>query len=287
MFNSAFAYSKESDLFGAVKQISFVSQTVTLVDNEYKDTEVPLEGILFLEEIGELNGYAVYNHDVLKLDDDSKFWEIEKLENGNFVFHSLDKETFSRTKTNKEFPSSELKDFENVLFVAGNIYELAVEVKEEEEAKLLDENALVIREVNNGEVTYFYGLNNKEKEEIDLIPALTILLNEKYHRTTLSYKVFEDSLEANTFKVVDPMELVNYVTGLTYEVSEDTHIEFKEVDASNYVGTIGVKGLDLTTEQEDKSVCEGTPCEACVEEEETCKECGKFLSACNGDCELW
>lgn len=74
-----------------------------------------------------------------------------------------------------------------------------------------------IMAVKDKQLNYFYALNDKEDQTVDLIPVLFVganLINgEVYYREEFSYNDYEENIEDGTFVEVTPQELQNYALG--------------------------------------------------------------------------
>lgn len=283
MFKKSMGYVKEVELLGDVSKVDFRKSLIYLDNGVGDELEFASEDVEILEELFELNGSIAFEKDVLS-DDKGRLYRIELCDDGMLQLHLLDnKLEVSVSGTKFEINDDTLKSLESNLEVIGHFYEILAELP-----KVPDFNIKIVRETESGETTYFYACNNKETEEIDLVKVIFIghhiLEEEDYTRTTLSYEVYQDSLDAGSLKEVNPQELVNYVTGLTYNADSDVKCGDEDdcknglmkcrceenltaMSAENFAGKYIIRDEDL------------------VEEEDICDDCDELRDECN--CEDW
>lgn len=256
---NGFVYDKESKEIGAIAGIDFLKQTLTILTDDEDKVVAKISNIVFLEEVGVIGEVGVINHDVLSTVD-GKMYEVDLQKDGNTVQIHLLNDKLERVAVGEEFDKEDIGQLEPYVVVLGNIFEM------EEELPTVDFNIRVVREVSNGEVTYFYACNNAEQEEVDLIKVVFIghqlLEEETYERRTISHDVYLDSVDAGTIKEINPQELLNYVTGLTYgkTITEPVINDFKFEEE--------IKNKEDKEEDND---------------EDYCNDCGESLEEC--DCE--
>jgi hypothetical protein len=265
-----FAFDNESKSLGAIAGVNFVKQTMEILTDEEEVVVAKLENVVFLEEIGYIGNEGIINHDVV-MSADGKLFEIELQEDGKHVqLHLLDK-GLNRTELGDSILKEDLSVLAPYVELVGNKFEL-----EPEEDETLDFNIRIVRTHENGEFGYSYACNNIAKEEIDLIKVLFIghkLLEEKaYERVTVSHEEYIALVESGKLKEVSPNELMNYVTGMTYNPSSEVEAEYNDNDE----------------EDENLDNCDCYECRMARGEdvdEDYCDECGEQDEDC--DCKGW
>lgn len=266
-------YAKEKNVLGAIGVINYLDETVTLVDDMSVLHVVEMEELVELEAIGMLGDFMVYNHDVLKNTNNGLVYEIEIQEDETVRFHIIDK-NYEREANGDlaPFKKEVLSQYEHVLELLGCIYDLKQELPK------VDFNIRIIRHFEDGEITYYYvGNNGKEQQTVDLVKALFIghklIEEEAYERVTISYEKYLEGIANGLYTEVDPMELANYVAGVTYESSESKeyvalnseveHVTTEEIDTlfelAHLVPVMVEDTIDL--------------CNVCQEDEDEC-DCG-------------
>lgn len=271
--NKNIGYSKELNIMGTFVKIDYKNEKVTLMD-EYEDIhELPFNDVIELKHIGFLDGERgeidIYQNDVLKLKNGSDLYEIDFAEDEKIVLYQLD-EKLKRTKRSKSIEKSKLDNYKGSLELIDSIHLLRNEIK-----KSVDFNIRIFRSVTDNGVTYYYAGNNVEDETVDLIKAIFLeneLLQDSYERTTLSYEEFLGKVEAGEIKEVDPMNLKNYVLGMTHDSADNANTVLSpkvthkaDEVVMSFDGNINFKTVD--------------------EIEDYCQECHNNEENCN--CELW
>jgi hypothetical protein len=273
MFNSEdfIVYAKEAQLIGELGAIDFAKQNVTVIvqdENGKYEEVVELADATFLQKVGVLRGVNIFDRDVVGSVDGKK-WEVVLQENKETVqLHLLD-EKLNRVEAGDVFGKEELKELDPYVELVDSIFVLKDEL---EEVDLTGFKIMVVREVVDGDTTYFYAMNKKDTEEVDLIKA-TIFedTDEDYTRITLSYNVFVDSLNAKTLVEVEHQEFLNYLIGLkSFEEDEKAEVEQKEADIADIQASLG--GI-------------GKPKKVQEEVEVTCEDCDEPISEC--ECPEW
>lgn len=269
MFKKAIGYVEQDDLLGAVVGVDFRRNNVTLIDGDGKESVYDSNLIEFLEEVFELNGMTIFNKDVIS-EDGEKLYQVELHDSGQVQLHLLS-DKLEIVASGDKFTQDEVSEVVlRGMGLVGNIYELLSELPQAP-----DFNIKTVREFEDGNVTYFYACNNKEKEEIDLIKVLFVghhlLEEEDYTRITLSHEVYLDSINSGTLKEINPQELMNYITGIS-SFKED------EVDDEEPVDDWEVK-----CGYEKECLLGDRDCQC--KENEGCTNCGADNYNC--DCNLW
>lgn len=311
MLEQTLAYDKSKKVFGAIAEVSFIKGTITISDGKDELHECQLGNVIELKKVGELGDVVVYNHDVLSGHGDSKGnegkkWEVELGESGKMRLHLLDRK-LNRVQTGEDFEVSRLTELSSTLTLEGSIYELEVE-------SLVDFNIRIVRQNMDGEITYFYVCNNKDKEEIDLIKVIymgsKLLEEEDYQRVTVSHEDYLARVEKGHLKEVGANELQNYVLGMTYQPTKqdkEDMVVLKPTSKSfayNEVGDYPDDKEELEEEyedemeDEDEDDCECPYCVAYREEQkeqeantnvnadkDICEKCKEPEEDC--DCVLW
>jgi hypothetical protein len=220
-------YSEKLNVLGNIGEISYLKNSVVLVDENGDLHEANLDEITFLEEIGELGEDVIYDHDVLE-NSWGKKWEVELQEDKQKVtFYLLDNK-LNRVEKGKAIELEEFSSLSELVSLVGNLYELKSDIP------VVDFNINIVKDFNGDYYTYFYACNNKEKNQIDLIKVVfvgTYLLEEEdYSRRTLSHDVYLDSIDAGTLKEVSPQELQNYAMGVMDGATSNKTIDFNDYD---------------------------------------------------------
>jgi hypothetical protein len=241
---------------GEVALIDFLEGEVHVIPVEEKAVILiePLEDATFLPFIGTLDKEKIYNGDVVGSVDGQR-WEIEMKEDGEtLVLHFLDK-SLNRTTQGREFNKKELDELSHLVDYIGNIHVMRDKLPK------VEFRVTTVREVENGEVTYFYAMNNVEKEEVDLIKASIFEQGseEPYNRITLSHAVFLDSIQAGTITEVKIEEYLNYLVGMQSFKEEEDRVERKRLAITKLADRFG--------------------------EEETCEVCEEHVDDCT--CTVW
>ena len=266
-------YAKEKNVLGAIGVINYLDETVTLVDDMSVLHVVEMEELVELEAIGMLGDFMVYNHDVLKNTKNGLVYEIEIQDDEKARFHIINK-NYEREADGdlRPFPRDIISTYVGTLELLGCIYDLKQELSK------VDFNIRIIRHFEDGEITYYYvGNNGKEQQTVDLVKALFIghklIEEEAYERVTISYEKYLEGIANGLYTEVDPMELANYVAGVTYESSESKeyvainneveHVTTEEIDTlfelAHLVPVMVEDTIDL--------------CNVCQEDEDEC-DCG-------------
>lgn len=260
--NKNIGYSKEKNVLGAIVAVNLILSTVTLMDGEGVTHTTSINDVIELEELGSIDGRFIYESDVVKLNTTGKVYEFVTIENGEIAMWLLDDKLNRRPNgRGVGFERKQLKAFEGgILELLGNIHELRAN------KPTVDFNIAIYRNIEDGEVTYWYAGNNKEEEAVDLIKVIflghKLIEEDEYERLTYSYEDFLDLVEDKTLVEASPSQLANYVTGLTYgNKNVVAKAEFKPNEK-----------LDVKRE-------------ALIEEDDKCEECGNNENNCN--CELW
>jgi hypothetical protein len=271
--NKSVGYSEEHNIFGAIVGVDFIKGTVTLMEDNGETHVVDINDVEELKEIGVMNGVYVYERDVLE-HVNGNLYEVELTDFDKVVVHLLDSK-LNRVKTGSAINKENFEAMGKHAKVVDSIFVLRKNLP------TVDFNIRIVRVNNKDGVQYFYVGNNKENETVDVIKVVYagqhLLEEEEYHRFTISHEEYLALVKQGVYKEVQPMELANYILGLT-----NGKISAKNNDVTN---------LDADDDLDD--ICE-TPCEDCdcelsesveEEEEEYCDECQELEEDC--DCELW
>ncbi|UNY48840.1 hypothetical protein P9294_gp125 [Bacillus phage FADO] len=270
--NKNIGYSKELNIMGTFVKIDYKNEKVTLMD-EYEDIhELPFNDVIELKHIGFLDGERgkidIYQNDVLKLKNGNDLYEIDFVEDEKIVLYQLD-EKLKRTKRSKSIEKSKLDNYKGSLELIDSIHLLRHEIK-----KSVEFNVKIFRSATENGVTYYYAGNNVEDKTVDLIKAIFLeheLLQDAYERTTLSYEEFLGKVETGEIKEVDPMNLKNYVLGMTHDSADNANTVFQP---------------QIATLHKFETIIPETEIKKTVDEiEDYCQECHNNEENCN--CELW
>lgn len=260
--NKNIGYSEEVKVLGSIVAVNLLDETVTLMDENEELHTVAMSGVIELQEVGSLDEIYIYEGDVLKVTETGKLYEVVVLEDDKIAMALLNNklERVEGAQGSAQ-DRSVLTSLQGVVELQGSIHELRNEVK------TVDFNLAVFRKFVGGEVTYFYAGNDKVKGEVDLIKVLFlghhIIEEEAYERTTFSHEQFLEMVESGLLKEVNPMEVANYVAGLTHGKPSAPMV------------TDDVSSLDYDdSENEDKE-----------DDTEYCEECDYPEDEC--ECELW
>lgn len=281
--NKAIGYAKEAKVLGGIGNVSFLEGTVTLVDENEELHVVDIDEVIELAEIGKIGKVSVYRHDVLTSVEINRKYEIDLDTRGLAHLYLLD-DKLERVKVGDSFEPATVSKFEGVLEVVGSIFEL----KNQKES--IDFNMRIVRESKNGEITYFYVGNNVEEETVDLIKVIyiahKIFEGEVYERITITHEEYLEDVASGVLKEVNPMELANYVTGVSYGHTpvntDDFAGEFAEEeddDEDDY----DIFPDDIDDDEDDDF--ENTGFAPQDEDDDSCDECGEHEDDC--DCDLW
>lgn len=293
VLNKSIGYSKNHNVVGAIVEISFLNETMTLMDEDGNTYGTIIDDVQILDEIGKLEGMLVYKHDVfVSVVDKSKLYEVDLHEDGLVIFHVLN-EKLERVSKGTPFEKDNLHMFGTYLDFVGN--KLKMEADMEALKPAINFNIAVFRNIdeNDGEVTYYYVGNNAEEETVDLVKATFFghqIFDLPYERITLSHEDFLVQVANGELKEVQPMELSNYITGT-----------YGQEQVAQFV--ISTRPIEITNESEECCEVDEDCCEVDllfdidedttkisnneVEQklEDVCQKCGESEDEC--DCELW
>lgn len=293
--SDAMAFSVSLNMIGLISEVNFKKSTITLEVESGECLEVEMEDVKILDVIGVLGGECAYNHDVL-MSADGKLYEIELQEdNKNVKLHLLN-EGLQRIKAGVVFLAKDIHLFSKELEVVGNIHELMKDVLEAERVEMeMDEenksfNIKTVRELKDGNTTYYYACNNLENEEIDLIKVIYVghylLEEEKYVRNTVSHDEFEALLENGKLKEVNPIEIMHFITGATYNDMKDSSSEYslnEELTESDETADATEVETESDTEYSDEEACDCDDCRMDARGLDFCSDCGDTFDDC--ECE--
>jgi hypothetical protein len=280
--NDNIGYVERLNILGAIVAVNLLEGKATLITDDETFHEVEIEEIVELREIGilvekdddnTLKQKYVYEADVLKVIETGQLYEVVVLDNGQIAMHTLDKKLNRiEDKQGIAFDKSKIGSLSGVVKLMGNAYQLRAEQVS------YDFNIRVARKIENGEVTYFYVGNNKENESIDLIKVIylghQLIEEEDYSRETLTYEEYKELIDSGELKEVDPMQLANYVAGLTYQPTyAKGQFTIADLEDTEVKGRPDVDDEDKSDELFDE------------DDEEICDDCGEPVEDC--DCELW
>jgi hypothetical protein len=269
-------YATEVNVLGAIVGVDFLTGKVTLMDEHEKTHVVDIDEVLELREIGKLNGKFVYQNDVIKHTHNDKLYEVDFVDGGKAVLYLLDKK-LNRVQAGDVFVPDQISKFEQYAELVDNIHVLR------QKAPTVDFNIRVVRHVENGETTYYYVGNNKDEETVDLIKVVYmghVLIEEAdYLRETCTYDEYLEAVADGKFKEVDPMELANYVLGVTRGQGEKAQeVDNRDISEECCDADDNMDVTDVDVEDDDSD-------EEIEEIEDICEECGEDEEDC--DCELW
>jgi hypothetical protein len=213
---NGFVYDIESGVIGAVAGVDFIKQTITILADDDTLITSKLTDVEFLVQLGEIGGVGIIDGDVVITADD-KMYEIVAIGESDVQLHLLDRK-LKRVEAGSVIERTGLSELAPYVTLVGNIREL-------EPIPAVEFNVTIVRQMDNGEFKgYYYACNNADKEEVDLIKVVFIghnlLKEEKYERITVTHDEYLELVEDGTLKEVNPQELMNYVTGLTYGKNE-------------------------------------------------------------------
>jgi len=247
----ALGYSHELNLVGEIAEVSFIKHTVTLVDFDGKHHVVKRDTVTVLVELGEINGEMVYDRDVVQsLISDDKYELVLQEDGKNVQVHLLD-EKFNRVEAGELIAIDEISSLGvYVDFYGGNIFEL-LQLQDKKEDEKSNFNVNIVKSYKDGSYEYYYACNDKSNEVVDLIKVLymghQLLKEESYSRVELSYDQYHSMIKDNELQEVSPQELLNYVTGATYNSKSDEVEDLGKYSSESDEE----KGEDLTDNCED------------------------------------
>lgn len=240
---NGFVYDAESGVIGAVAGVDFIKQTITILADDDSLITSKLADVEFLAQLGEIGGVGIIDGDVVITADD-KMYEIVAVNENDVQMHLLNKK-LERVEAGELFEKSGLGQLAPYVTLVGNIREL-------EPIPAVDFNIVVVRQMDNGEFKgYYYACNNADKEEVDLIKVVFIghnlLEEEKYERITVTHDEYLELVEDGTLKVVNPQELMNYVTGMMYGKNE---VAVADPDDDDFEDDLDDEDLDEYDEED-------------------------------------
>jgi hypothetical protein len=262
MFNSeTVVYAHDVKEFGKVVAIDFRTGKVTLDDGFDNEVETHINEITELVELGELEGFSVYDRDVLQ-DETGKLYELVFKDN-MIEIHALDSR-LERTEIVDIIRLQDLRDLEGELKLVDSVFTL------KNQLPVVNFKMAVVKEYDTvaREIKYFYACNDETNEQVDLLPVgfLAGFEGEEYTRITLSHEVFLDSIDAKTLEYVAENEFNLYVAGMQSFADDEAVVDTDEFDA--------------TEEDEEEGFADGLE-----DEVERCEDCDEYLDEC--DCEDW
>jgi hypothetical protein len=266
MFKRAIGFVQESGFIGGITNFNFMTNEVTLVDDEAVETVHNVADVEVLFEAFELHGITVFNKDVLGAINGKRYL-VELHEDGKIQLHQLD-DNLETVASGEKFDANGtvVSQLESVMDLQGNLYELLAELPQTP-----DFNVKIVKHYDGQHFTYYYACNNKEVEQIDLIKVLylghQLLEEEDYERNTISHEDYVSRIEDGNLVEVTPQELHNFVLGASYGRTQEVQV-----------------CCDIEDEEDVElleDVCEDT----CEEEDGTCDDCGRQTEDC--DCDLW
>jgi hypothetical protein len=275
----ALAYLPEQGIVAGVVSVNLIEQTVTLNTDEGEVGTFQLSQVEILPELVIIDeSVRVFHKDVL-ITGNQELIMIEHVGNGEVVFHALNEELEIIESSESTPYAQEVVDEMSKgvgLDVVGNIHEIEVE------DNAFDFNVKVVKDFNGQHFTYFYALNNKVAQEIDLIAVSFIgdvdVEGQDHERRTISYDVFLDSLEARTLVEVTNQEFANFIVGVFDTTTLPTLHELDAMDTSE------PREKELTKNAEIIGKGQVSVDEFAVGEP-TCKFCQNPETAC--DCKPW
>ena len=215
-FKNAIGYVAEENLLGEIALVDIRNGVYVIAENE--DSEegygFPFDKVEVLEQAFTIHGMAVYNKDVLG-HINGKQYQVEVVDEDMIRFHELNaKLEIVRSGHVIKVTERVIDEIEQTFDIQGNYYELVAQLPKNPEFTME-----VVKDFKNGHYTYYYALNNKQKEEIDLVTAVFVMGGStfgEYTRTTMSYQDYETLLEIGELTKVSNGEFMNYVTGVSY-----------------------------------------------------------------------
>ena len=216
MFKKALGYVEETKLLGEIAMVDIRNGKYVIAESE--DAEegfgFDFEKVEVLEEAFEIHGITVYNKDVLG-HINGKQYQVELVDENMIRFHELnDRLEIVRSGQVVNVTERVIDEIEQSFDIQGNLYELLEKLPEKPEFTME-----VVKDFKNGCYTYYYALNNKEKEEIDLVTAVFVMGGNtfgEYTRTTMSYEEYATLLEIGELTKVSDSEFRNYAMGASY-----------------------------------------------------------------------
>jgi hypothetical protein len=267
MFNKmVLAFVPEQDIIAGVVSVNLMNQTASLKTDEGDLGEFSLNDIILLQEVGLVNGVErVFDKDVLEVYNGLVL--VEVVERGEVVFHALD-DKLEILESSEPTPHVQetLDEFDkDGISVVGSIFELEVE------DDTFDFNVKVVKDFNGTFFSYFYALNNKAEQQIDLIAVSFVgdvqVEGTEHERRTISHEVFLDSLEAKTLVEVSEQEFSNFIIGVFGQEAPT----LQDLDAMDYSeAREGQTQVNPVVENAEEQVKVPT-CTFCDNPEEDCK----------------
>ena len=247
-------YVSNNNLLGEVVKIDFFDLTFTIKNGYDEYYVVHNSDVEIFEEVGKLGNVTIFHKDVLG-DINGQLYEVELCDDKKVSLHLLDKNLERESVSGEPFDFEVMKTaLAEVLSLQGNLYELRHNMTPQF-------NINAVKESDGKSYTYYYACNNKAEKQIDLIRVTFVgasILEEDYHRKTVSYDDYQQLVETSKLVEVSHWEFKNFMTGVMY-------------------GTNGkIQGTD--TKQEDK-FDESVNFKSC--------DCIDEKDHCDGECDLW
>jgi hypothetical protein len=214
---NAIGYVAEENLLGEIAMVDIRNGMYVIAESEESEEGIGFEfdKVEVLEQAFEIHGVAVYNKDILG-HLNGKQYQVEIADEDMIRFHELNSK-LEIVKSGHVIQLTEkvIDEIENTFDIQGNYYELINDIPKNPEFTME-----VVKDFKNGHYTYYYALNNKSKEEIDLVTAVFVMGGNtfgEYTRTTMSYDDYATLLEIGELVKVSNGEFMNYVTGASYD----------------------------------------------------------------------
>lgn len=259
LLKDVIAYSEKEKVLGTVVEYSRVKKTATLKNGE-KLHVVDAEDIFTMDYIGEMNNTPIYEYDVFKGVGSDVRYIIKLNKEGLAELHVIDKK-LKELRIADVTPVKELSKFSHSLELQENYFIL------KEKLPVVDFNIRVVREYSNGKTSYFYVGNNPKDETVDVIRVIfmgsTVLEEEKYERTTISWDDYLKRVELKAWEEVRPQEIANYLYGMASENEVQPQEQAK--GQAKYIASQIKTGLKKKTNE----------CSLCEEEFSNCT-CNPF-----------
>lgn len=215
-FKNALGYVEEVGLLGEIALVDIRNGMYVIAENSESEEGLafPFEQVEVLGQVFEIHGYQVFDKDVLG-HINGKQYQVEAVDEGAIRFHELNS-NLEVVKSGYVVEVSEkvIDEIEQTFDIQGNLYEFQAELPKNPEFTME-----VVKDFKNGHYTYYYALNNKEKEEIDLVTAVFVMGGSTfgdYTRTTMSYQDYATLLEIGELTKVSDGEFMNYAMGFAY-----------------------------------------------------------------------
>lgn len=250
------AIDKDTGNYHAVSDLNFQEEKVEVTDSKGNTKEFDMSDVVLAKVLLEDETGNIVEGDIFKIPSNGVSYVIFGNHNNNVLAVRIDMNTFEEISIPIVVNIDELQDFLDGKEFAGNVNQIQIQKILEELASKVDFNFNVMI-VKDEHLNYYYALNDKDNEIVDVIPVLFIGANlikeESYFREEYTYDDFEEAFKDKEFVEVSPQELQNYALGKVYgkqEYHANPSDSIEEEEEEHNEINLGDMNLNMVTAQE-------------------------------------